>query len=185
MGGVNVQAIAEIFTAIQMLIIVISGAAGLWAFQQTWVRLVWAAQLGGINSMGTRSYVSEAGAYFAGGLIAMNALGFAATAAGDLTGSSAVAWNPITVQTENPMLFVGEILVAGFWIIGISLVIKSGLSLPKISEGSATFSGCAFGFLFGALCMRFEWVNTHLINEVVPFNPLGLFFPEHSVISIQ
>ena len=177
MGGINVQAIAELLTAIKVLLSVGTGLIGLFMIYRAITKATWAVQMGGINSMGTKDFTSEALLGFAGGLVTMNVSLWAAAGAADLMGVDNVTWRGVTAQTEDPMKFIGEFIIASFWLIGFTMIGKSGISAPKISEGQISAGTVFFYFCFGIVMMNFEWLNAEITN-LVPFNPMAVFFDQ-------
>ena len=72
----NFQAVADIVNELYIFLILASGTGGLWLFVQGMRRLVWASQFGGMNSMGSRSFTSEAAGYLFGSLITITVINF-------------------------------------------------------------------------------------------------------------
>jgi hypothetical protein len=184
-GGFNTAELANVLNALHSLAVVFSGILGVWLFIQCTKRILWASQMGGMSSMGSKSFTSEAFNYFMGSMIAINAAWFISSFGSEIlnTGKE-YSWVPVQDNHSTSLEFVGIFMISVFKLIGYFMIVISGNKISKIGENGVTGSSVFWQLIIGALCTQFEWVNL-AIQELTPFNPLGFVMPGSSVITIN
>ncbi len=185
MGGFNTAELANILNLLHSLAVMFSGLLGVWLFYQFGKRMLWASQLGGMNSMGSRSFSGEALNYFIGSFISINAAWFISSFGSEmLNAGQDYSWVPVQANQTNSLEFVGKFLISTFKLIGYFMIVTAGNQISKIGENGVTGTSVFWRLVIGALCTQFEWVNM-AIQELTPFNPLGFVMPGSSVITIN
>jgi hypothetical protein len=183
MGGFNTTEFNEIINYLPIFIMAIGSLVSLFMAYQAIVRFLWASKLGGINSMGTKSFTSEAVGYLIGALVVGNVVWVITSITGDLISAPEFSWEPLTNEV-NSMQYAGKLIVNISSIFGIVLVMRGGMSIPKISQGQATITEVIWLILIGVLATQLIWVNQQIAN-LTPFNPMGFLLPETgSIINI-
>jgi hypothetical protein len=183
MGGFNTTEFNEILNYLPTFILVIGSLISFFMAYKAVIRFIWASKLGGINSMGTKSFTSEAIGYLIGALIVGNVVWVVSSISGDLISAPELSWKPLTNEA-NSMQYAGKLIVRLASIFGIVLVMRGGMSIPKISEGQATVTEVIWLILIGVLATQLMWFNQQ-IATFTPFNPMGFLLPETgSIIKI-
>lgn len=179
MGGVNTAAIASIVNALYPLIVMIGVLISVWMFYSGIRSLSWSSQLS--MGMASRSMASEGFSKLIGGIVAGQASWFAWAGGREFMGVN-TSWVPLSSNSTS-LEFIGNFLTSAFYLIGISMIIKAGMMLPKVSQGQATIGQAAVTILIGSAVANFQWLNAQ-VASLTPFNPLGLFMPNTGVISL-
>ena len=183
MPGFNTAAFNEIINYLPIFLTAIGALISVVMLVQGVRRLVWASQLGGINSMGTKSFTSEGLGYIIGSIVVGQFAWMISAIAGDLIGAPEFSWVPLSNETSS-MQYAGKLIVNLASLFGIVLVMKGGMAIPKISEGQATFSQVVWLILIGVAATQLVWLNQQ-IASLTPFNPMGFLLPETgSIINI-
>lgn len=183
MPGFNTSAFNEIINYLPILILTIGGLISIIMAYSGVTRFIWAAKLGGINSMGTKSFTSEGFGFLIGSIIVGNVVWMISAVAGDLIGATETTWVPLT-EGNNSMQYAGQLIIRLAYLFGIVLVMKGGMAIPKISDGQATMSQVIWLIIIGVLATQLTWLNAQ-IASLTPFNPMGFLLPETgSIINI-
>lgn len=183
MPGFNTTALNDILNYLPIVIFVFGGLVSVFFFYMAMIRITWAAKLGGINSMGTKSFTVEAMNYILGAIVVGNVAWVISGISGDLITAQEYSWEPLADNT-NSMIYTGKLLLAIANLFGIVLVTKGGMAIPKISDGQATISNVMWLIIIGVAATQLVWINQQIANFTV-FNPLGFLLPETgSVINL-
>lgn len=169
----NEQAIADVINELYTLLVIFSGTGGVYLFVQGVRRLVWASQFGGMNSMGSRSFTSEAAGYLFGSLITITVINFIGQMRKDFFGMEEYSWDQLA-SGGTSIDFAANFFFSAFGLLGIWLVIKAGFAMPKISEGKETVGGVAMYVILALACTSARELND-AITELTVFNPLTFF----------
>ncbi len=170
----NLAAIANIVNNLYLLIWTLGGLISIWFVYRGITRFIWASQLGGMNSMGTRNFVSEGLLMVLGGVIAGYFTWFVTATTGDLYGAQPYQWKQLQ-DTGNSLRFIGDFIVSSFTIMGFVMAYQIPGMTRKVSSGEATGSSVVWQLIIAIMCTQVEWLSQQ-ISTFTPFNPFGLFF---------
>jgi hypothetical protein len=185
MGGFNTEGLVDLLNALHAFAVMLSGLLGVVLMIKCLQRTLWATQMGGMNSMGTRSFSGEAMRYFFGSVVSLNAAWVLSSFSRDILGiSEDYSWVPVQADQQNSIEFVGMFLISTFKLIGFFMIVTAGNKITQIGEGGVTGGSVFWQLVIGALCTQMVWLN-QAIQFLTPFNPLGLVLPGSSVITIN
>jgi hypothetical protein len=169
----NFQAVADVVNELYILLIAFSALLGIFLVFQGGRRLVWSSQFGGMNSMGSRSFTSEAMGYFFGGFISVTIIHLLSQMRKDFFGMEEFSWTTLETS-ESPIAFAESFFFAAFGLLGIWLVIKAALAAPKIADGKETAGSVMMLLALALACVSARDINT-AISGLTVFNPLTFF----------
>jgi hypothetical protein len=177
--GINVAALGALMDDFYYLIIAVAGLIGAIFFLRGWMLLKYAVQMGGMNSMGTRSFYSESAIHIFCGLLLLYFSSYVTNIGVELF-SAQFDWNNESTSTTGLYAF-GAFVIQVIKLFGVFLLLKGILSLTDKEGGS--IKKFVFTSLFGLLAMYIDVVSNEL-GRYTGFNPLALFIPGTSVMSL-
>lgn len=177
--GLNMTAIVALIDNFYVVIIAVAGLIGIFNFIRGWFLVKYAVQLGGMNSMGTRSFYSEAGLHIFSGLMLIYFTSYIGNIGGELF-SAQFEWNDDSANSSGFYVF-GGIIIKIIKLFGVFLMLKGLLSLTDGESG--TVKKFILTSLFGLLAMYIEVVSNEF-SRYTGINPLALFIPGTSVMSL-
>lgn len=182
MQGFNTQEISAIMYAVFMFMPLVFIMLGLWMMYSGLKKLAYSSQLSG--GMGGRALSGEGWTRIFAGLGFLNMRFIVNSFGGDVFNrSESYSWTPITASTDDPLLFVGQVIINGLLILGLIGISSVYLDLPKLANGQVSGGTLLTRFFISILVIEIQWVND-AIATITPFNPLGLFLPGSGVINL-
>lgn len=177
--GFNVAGITALIDDMYLAIIAIAGLIGVINFVRGTILIKYAAQLGGMNSMGTRSFYSEASIHIFAGIIMIYFASYISLVGEDLF-QAQFEWNN-EAEAASGLYGFGSFVLKLIKLFGVLLMFKGVLALTDKEGGS--IKKFFLSTFFGLLAMYIEAVSKEF-SLYTGFNPLALFIPGTSVMTL-
>jgi hypothetical protein len=179
MTGINLQGIIELIDQFYLTLIVLAGTVGTFYAGNGVLLLRVAIQMGGMNSMGTRSFYSEAAMKICVGIICWYLIAFISGIGEEIVGMQ-FEWDEPLANTDGYLL--GVMVLKIIRLTGVYLCFKGTLSLTNREGGGfgSLFRTYAFG-LIAIFIVPFG----EALGQIFGFNPVALFAPPASSIIVN
>lgn len=178
MTGINLQAILALIDQFYNVLIIIAGLIGIFNVGKSLLMFKIAVQMGGMNSMGTRSFYSEAALYMAVGLICAYLIAFITGVGEEIVGVQ-FEWDKPPAGTGAHLL--SAVILKLIRLMGVYLCFRGVLKLTD-RDGNGLSSFLRYQ-AFGLIAIFIIPFGEEL-GRLFGFNPVALFTPPtNSIIS--
>jgi hypothetical protein len=174
------QGVIDLLDQFYLIIIGLSGICALYYGARGWIGLKVAGQMGGMNSMGTRSFISEALVNLLACYLFASLAWVIGAISDELVGVT-FAWDSAN-ESQAGQYLAGTVVIKIIQLIGVYTIFNTFFGLVD-KNGGAKISTTILRLLMGVGFVGIEWINNEL-SKNTGVNPLALFLPGSSVLSI-